>query len=59
MPKAKIPLFKAEQPKPKQQLMVETEQYYTQVIQAGQYMGSPPGFTYPEAGTVVSSYAGN
>ena len=55
MPKAKIPLFKAEQPKPKQQLMVETEQFYTVNVKKGMYMGNPPGLTYPADFTVTSS----
>ena len=54
MPKAKIPLFKAEQPKPKQQLMVETEQYYTVNVKKGMYTGIP-GITYPNDFTVISS----
>ena len=54
MPKAKVPLFKAEQPKPKQQLMVETEQYYTVNVKRGMYTGIP-GITYPADFTVTSS----
>lgn len=34
----------------------ETEQLYTQVLGAGMYMGIPP-HTYPEAGTVISSFS--
>lgn len=33
-----------------------TEQYYTVVINANQYMGIPP-FTYRDAGTVNSSFS--
>lgn len=32
------------------------EQFYTVIIAKGQYMGIPP-FTYPEAGTVSSSFS--